>query len=209
LDIRRALGLPDNRPIILVTKGGGEEFAKEDIAGKGSRQMQEALNTKMIDTVLQFAGTKAGLEQYFIVITGFGVTHEHAVRTVAQHQLPNILLKLFTHEVLDFMFASDVVVSRAGANMIGEAVFTSRPQILIPVDVDDEQMANASYMESHSAAVCLRTDTIDAAGFESALSSILQDQSRAQQLVANARGLFPQIDSAVATAAKRVVAFAK
>jgi UDP-N-acetylglucosamine:LPS N-acetylglucosamine transferase len=208
-EVRRTFAVPDDRPIVLVTKGGGEEFAKEDLSGKGSRETQETLNAKLIDTVLEFAGTKSGLEYYFIVITGFGVTHAHAASTITTRNLTNVLLKQFTHEVLDFMVASDVVVSRAGANMIGEAVFTSRPQILIPVDVDDEQMANASYMASHSAAICLGTNTISVGAFSDALSSIVQDDRLSKQLVANARRLFPQIDSAVETAAVRVGTFAK
>jgi predicted glycosyltransferase len=115
LDVRRELGA-DDRPLILVTVGGG---------GDGARLIEtylEALRSGVLDP--------AGLKS--VIVTGPLMAKGKRTDLRSAADIENVTLLEFTHELSSYMAAADLVVSMAGYNTVREALSLRARVLLVP-----------------------------------------------------------------------------
>jgi hypothetical protein len=203
--VRSRLNLPEDKQIVLVTKGGGEDFPLDAVQGKGSRNQQEDLNFKLLETVFEVASmNKEQRNLLFVVITGLGNLYGKALTTIASLALENVRCVQFVPDIIDYIAASDLVIGRGGVSLIGEAARCRRAQILIPVHSDVEQLANANYLSEREAAISIPTDQVTSDLLNSVIKRLLIDLDERTEIANRARALFPQIDEAPLIAAKAI-----
>lgn len=92
-------------------------------------------------------------------------------------------VKDFYYQVEVLYSAADLVVSRAGANTLGEISFYQLPAILLPhPKAGGHQKENALYLEKKGAAIVHLQDRFSPKGFNSSLSKLIQDESLRQSI---------------------------
>ena len=92
-------------------------------------------------------------------------------------------VKDFYYEVEVLYSAADLVVSRAGANTLGEISFYQLPAILLPhPKAGGHQRENALYLEKRGAAVVHLQDEFSSEDFNSSLSKLIQDERLRQSI---------------------------
>ena len=94
----------------------------------------------------------------------------------------------------DLLAAADVVVSRAGANTLGELAATATPAVLIPLPRTQsrgEQLANAELFAAQGAALVLAEEQTDSATLTAALHELRCDAVRRGAWQATWRGSLP------------------
>ena len=95
-------------------------------------------------------------------------------------------VKDFYYEVETLYSAADLVVSRAGANTLGEISFYQLPSILLPhPEASGHQRENALYLEKRGAAIVHLQDKFSSEDFSSSLSKLIQDESLRQNISNN------------------------
>jgi undecaprenyldiphospho-muramoylpentapeptide beta-N-acetylglucosaminyltransferase len=143
-DGRKAFGIPADEPVVLVFGGS-----------RGARSINRAL----------LAGLPKLLEEVHVIhITG---TLDWPEVEKVQHDLPKWQKARYhaypyVHEEMGgALAASDVVVSRAGASILGEYPHFGLPSILVPYPhAWRYQHTNAEYLESQGAAMILPDETL-------------------------------------------------
>ena len=88
----------------------------------------------------------------------------------------------------DLLAAADVVVSRAGANTLGELAATATPAVLIPLPRTQsrgEQLANAELFAAQGAALVLAEEQTDSASLTAALHELRCDAVRRRRMAGN------------------------
>lgn len=87
--------------------------------------------------------------------------------------------------------AADVLICRAGAGVLAEALAFGAPIIAIPYPfaADNHQLENAAYLEAAGAAVCIRRRDTDPAELLAALHELLANEAARRRLSENARAL--------------------
>lgn len=88
----------------------------------------------------------------------------------------------------DLLAAADVVVSRAGANTLGELAATATPAVLIPLPRTQsrgEQLANAELFAAQGAALVLAEEQTDSATLTAALHELRGDAVRRRRMARN------------------------
>ncbi len=104
---------------------------------------------------------------------------------------PNIQLYGYVTGVDAMYRAADVLICRAGAGVLAEALAFGAPIIAIPYPfaADNHQLENAEYLEAAGAAVCIRRRDTDPAEMLAALDQLLSSEAARRQLSENARAL--------------------
>ncbi len=127
--LRRKLGWPLDKPIVLLV-GGGDGMGP---LGKTARAIDESgLDLGLIVVCGRNERLKAGLES---------LTWDNPT-----------LIYGFTREMPDFMRASDILVSKAGPGTIAEALNANLPIILYS-RIPGQEDGNVTYVESEGAGV--------------------------------------------------------
>ena len=135
-DARVALGLADDRPVLLVM---------------GGSQGAQSINQAMVDSLPRLAKAVPGLQ--FIHLTGGGV---EPVRQAYTALGLDAVVRPFLTEMEYALGAADLAVSRSGASSLAEFSAMELPAILIPYPtaVDDHQRINAQSFVDIGAARC-------------------------------------------------------
>jgi UDP-N-acetylglucosamine--N-acetylmuramyl-(pentapeptide) pyrophosphoryl-undecaprenol N-acetylglucosamine transferase len=102
---------------------------------------------------------------------------------------------------------ADLVVCRSGASTVAEIAAAGKPAIFVPFPraADDHQRVNAEALANQGAAVVVEELKLEGVWLAEAISTLLQDARRLQQMSAVARSLaHPNAASDIATMAARV-----
>lgn len=86
----------------------------------------------------------------------------------------------FTERIADFIFASDVVVARAGALTLAEIAALGKPAVLVPYPyaTGGHQLLNAKAVASSGGAVVIRDDELSPQLLEETVAGILSDEEK-------------------------------
>jgi UDP-N-acetylglucosamine--N-acetylmuramyl-(pentapeptide) pyrophosphoryl-undecaprenol N-acetylglucosamine transferase len=172
-DARRALGLPEEASVVLAFGGS-----------QGSRVINRAV------------ATAAGelLERVHLVhLTGSLDLAEVEARRA---ELGASAARWHVHEYLGgadmalALAAADLVISRAGASILGEYPATGLPALLVPLGIaGGHQKANAHVLEEAGAALVIPNDSLDAPRLLSAVTELLDNPTRLRAMAEASRSL--------------------
>ena len=156
-EARRRLGLPADKPLILVT--GGSQGARN-------------LNSLLVEAA------KADPDVHYLVIAG-KMDHER-VQALAEGA-PNITVLGFCSDMPAAYAAADGVIARSGASTLTELSVIGKACLLVPFPfaADDHQTHNARVFTGHGAAVmCHQADLTADTVHQFVHNTVLQPENR-------------------------------
>jgi UDP-N-acetylglucosamine--N-acetylmuramyl-(pentapeptide) pyrophosphoryl-undecaprenol N-acetylglucosamine transferase len=169
---RRALGLAEDVPVVLVTGGSqGSERINGAVLSGLSRLVRRA-------AIVHLSGPA------------------QVARAQAQRELlpesdrPRYQAHAYLHEEMGAALASaDLVIARAGSSSIAEPLAFGVPLVLIPFGaaMNAHQAANARAAADLGAAVILAESDLDGDRLVSTVAGLLDDRARLLRLAANAK----------------------
>lgn len=169
-EARRALGIEDERPLIVSFWGSLG-------AGRMNRMMAEFLSLE-------------AAHEPFHHIHGVGslgwndMQNELKARNldISKHTSLNVLE--YIYDMATVMRAADLVLSRAGASTLAELTALGVPAILVPSPnvTNHHQEKNANLLGSHGAALVLAEEGLDGKRLFAAASGILHDEARRREM---------------------------
>lgn len=173
---RQQLGLPPAEPVVLVFGGS-----------RGARSINRAVVDGIRD-ILALA--------HVVHITGF---LDHAWVQEARSALPASLQRryqahAYLHEEMPAaLAAADLVISRAGASVLGEFPARGLPAVLVPYPhAGRHQEHNARYLTAHGAAVMVADDALKGELVPVVVGLLRDEASRARMARAAASLAQPQ-----------------
>ena len=177
-DARTALGLAEDRPVLLVM---------------GGSQGAQSINQALVGALPRLAKALPGLQ--FIHLTGTG-----SVETVRQAYDAlglSAVVRPFLTEMEYALGAADLALSRSGASSLAEFSAMELPAILIPYPtaVDDHQRLNARSFVDIGAARCFHQKQLTPNLLVSQLSQLFGSPARLEAMA----GAMKQWKSAQAT----------
>lgn len=111
-------------------------------------------------------------------------------KTDATYTYPGYYQLEFAHEILpDLYAASDVIVSRAGANSVYEIMMLQKPNILIPLSARasrGDQIENAAYFKNKGVTTILDDDSLTVTQFIDAINDVY---ARREEIIAKIKAL--------------------
>lgn len=151
----------------------------------GGSQGAKALS----DTILEILPDL--LRHYIVVhstgLGGFGFTSE-CKNKITEDELKRYSEFSFSYNKLEEeMVDSDLIISRAGANAIGEIAKLKKPSILIPYPyaASDHQSKNAKYLEKYGATIIIKQELLKPELLYERINFVLGDQRNTAVLGAN------------------------
>ena len=160
---RKFLGIENNAKPVLLVVGGS----------LGARQIND-----LIKENIQW------LCENFIVVhqTGAKNVEDAYIENSSEEIKNNYKPYAFIYkEMPDVIAASDVVLSRAGANSIWECAVLHKPMVLIPLcgsGTRGDQEDNAGFFEKSDSAVVLARENANAENLKKQLSLLLEESKR-------------------------------
>lgn len=128
--IRNELGAGD-RPLVLVTAGGGED------------------GFRLLSTFLQGRKQQSGSAFHSLIFVGpeMQVDQQQQLRGLAA-EIPALTLLEFSNDVMSYMNAADVIVSMGGYNTITEILSLNKSAVVVPrIRPVEEQWIRATRLE--------------------------------------------------------------
>ena len=113
----------------------------------------------------------------------------------------------FIHDMPNAFAHADLLVCRSGASTVAEVMAAGKPAIFVPFPraADDHQTRNAQALEARGAAVLIPESELTKERLANAVSSLMNDRSRREQMGAKARALtHPQAAAEIAEMASRL-----
>ncbi|MDE0228910.1 MAG: undecaprenyldiphospho-muramoylpentapeptide beta-N-acetylglucosaminyltransferase [Spirochaetaceae bacterium] len=157
---RARLAVPDGMPLLLVTGGSS-----------GARAVNELIH-----------GALPAVARHWFVVHQTGPAWQPPGGGVPPEAAGRYRAVTFVNEgFADLLAAADVVVSRAGANTLGELAATGTPAVLIPLPRTQsrgEQLANARLFAECGAAVAMLEEQASAAKLLAVLEELRTDPAR-------------------------------
>lgn len=132
--IRQELNIDKDERLVLVTPGGGEDgYDLIDNYLRGLAQQSVLFNTHKIRTLI-FCGAEMPLQ------------HQQQIYERTK-ELPGVMVKEFTNDLMSYVNTADLVVSMCGYNTITEVLQKGKKAIVIPrVKPGREQLIRAQSM---------------------------------------------------------------
>ena len=172
---RRAVGCDPRMPLLLVVGGSlGSSF----------------LNGLIASSVPRLSGR-------FFVVHQMGDREYAPSRAVGYYTAP-----FFFRELPDIMAAADLVISRAGANVLAEIATLGKPSLLIPLPASasrGDQIRNAEAFRKGGAALVIPQEKATATVLCSAIISLFEERPQLEEMGRRAR-MLARADSAEAIA---------
>ncbi len=173
-ECRRALGLSDATPVVLVT--GGSQGAKS------------------LNTVIPAALRATELKLQVVHLSGSG--KDDAVRFAyagaEDHGLAVVVRPLAMDMALCYG-AADLVICRGGGGTVAELMATGRPSMIVPYPHhrDQQQLRNGTVLAAAGAAVLVNEDDLTVTAVAPQLRDLLADPDTLRVMGARARALAP------------------
>jgi UDP-N-acetylglucosamine--N-acetylmuramyl-(pentapeptide) pyrophosphoryl-undecaprenol N-acetylglucosamine transferase len=169
-EFRRSFDLLPERPTLLVTG-----------ASQGARTINEAF--------MELAALIGSAGWQVLHLTGQG-DRDRVAQAYGAAQVPAAVLA-FTDRMPEAMFASDLIVSRAGASTLAEILALGKPSILLPYPYhrDRHQWHNAEVLVDAGAAVLvddLKDASANAGQLRPVLADILGNSARRAEMASSA-----------------------
>ena len=133
LEMRQAIGVQPDQPLVLVTSGGG---------GDGYH---------LIDTYLSgVAALPSGQRPKSLIISGPEMPAAQRQSLLEKADaLPEVHIQEFTDDLMSYLAAADLVVSMGGYNTVGEILTLNKSAIVVPrIKPVEEQWIRAQRMDS-------------------------------------------------------------
>ncbi|MGW9415200.1 undecaprenyldiphospho-muramoylpentapeptide beta-N-acetylglucosaminyltransferase [Arthrobacter cupressi] len=168
-DARRALGLDDERPALVVT--GGSSGA-------------QSINRTIADALAALAA--AGVQTLHITGRGKEVTDDAGAPLSAEgyRQVE------YVDGMENVYAAADVLLARAGAATVSEVAAVGVPAVFVPLPVGNgEQALNARALVAGGAALIVDDKALTAGWLERELIPLLRDRQRLEDMAARAERL--------------------
>lgn len=180
---RRALGLPDDQPMILVFGGS-----------LGARRINEAV----VDVATRWADAPRATFRHVIGERDWEL--ERPAR-LAEPGSGYVAVR-YEEDMATALTAADLVVSRAGATTVAELTVVGLGAILVPLPIAtaDHQTANARVLVDAGAAELIVDDELDGDRLEATLEPLLAD-GRAMRAMGAAAAALGRPDAADRVAA--------
>lgn len=163
-EARQALGLTDDRPLVLSYWGSlGADVMNRYMADFLQEEAAEGFPFHHIHGAgRNYKSLTAALEQRGVELTGGAEVREYI------YDMPLV------------MAAADLVVCRAGASTISELTAIAKPCVLVPSPnvTNNHQEKNARVLEHHGAAVVLLEPDIDGAALYREVKDLLADPEK-------------------------------
>ena len=164
---RARMGAPAGVPLLLVTGGSS-----------GARALNELVY-----------GALPELTRHWFVVHQTGAAWRAPVAGGAAPVAGRYrALPFMNEEFPDLLAAADVVVSRAGANTLGELAATATPAVLIPLPRTQsrgEQLTNAELFAARGAALVLAEEQTDPVTLAATLRELRCDGARRRRMARN------------------------
>jgi UDP-N-acetylglucosamine:LPS N-acetylglucosamine transferase len=182
-DARRALGLPLDRTVVLVTTGSlGSKRVNEAVLALASRWSARG------DLAIRHVTGRRDHEAIAAAVPPPGPLHYDVV--AYEDRMPLALS------------AADVAVTRAGAGTCTELAAFGVPAIMVPLPIAtrDHQTANATVLADGGGAVVVPDGELDVDRLEDELAPLVDDATR-RRAMADAMAAQARLDAAAAAAA--------
>lgn len=162
----------NSKPTIFITGGS-----------QGSRKISNAIE-KILPTLLQ---------KYFI-IHQIGKSDHEKISTGLKDKMSKELSKNYhsfafsIEENFKAFINSDLIISRAGANTIGEIAALKRASILIPYPYasSDHQTKNAKYLEKIGGAIVIKEENLNEKSLQERIDYLMNDKKNLEIIGENA-----------------------
>jgi len=211
------------RKIILT----GNPIRPEILQGSKDRAAEEFKLVKNLPTILVLGGSQGAqkINDIFLrlvpqIVAKAQVIHvsgadnyEGIKKEITDWQIPHSenyhLFPFLFEDLKDAYAASDLVVSRAGANNLAEIISLAKPVILIPLSTSagDHQLKNAYYYATRGAAMLLEEANLTPNMLYDAIFGILENREKQMQMVRAERAL--AIPDAAEKIAEEIINLAK
>lgn len=123
------------------------------------------------------------------VIQQVGENNEHIYEDYPENLKARIYTDRFLSPLIDFLGASDLVVSRAGATVIAELAALERPSVIIPHPelTGGHQLENAKFLQQKDAAIVVDEQSAlrDATMMKKGLADLIKSQKLRKKLAQN------------------------
>ncbi len=132
--IREELGIAKDEKLVLVTPGGGEDgYALITNYLQGLAQQKDCFVQQKIQTLI-FCGAEMPPQ------------HQQQIKRQAK-ELPGVIIKEFTNDMMSYVNTADLVVSMCGYNTITEVLQKGKKAIVVPrIKPGREQLIRAQSM---------------------------------------------------------------
>lgn len=187
----------------------GNPVRQEILRGDKERAINEFGLRRDLPTILILGGSQGSqkinnivLEAVVKIVSKAQVIHQCGIsnyedvkKTIVDFGLTNIenyhLYPFLLDNLNDAYAASDLVVSRAGANNIAEIINLNKPVILIPLpnSASGHQLKNAYYFSSKGAALLLDETNLTPNMLYDAIFGILENKTKQVQMIRATRQL--------------------
>jgi UDP-N-acetylglucosamine--N-acetylmuramyl-(pentapeptide) pyrophosphoryl-undecaprenol N-acetylglucosamine transferase len=153
---RRICGFQDNKPVLLIIGG--------------------SLGSKFINDIIRNNLEKLLVKYNIVHICGKGNEEQKLKNTKGYKQFEYI-----SEELPHIMSVADIVVSRAGANVIFELLALKKPNLLIPLSKKSsrgDQILNAASFEKSGYSIVLQEENLSQKIFINKLNELYEDRHK-------------------------------
>ncbi len=150
----------------------------------GGSQGSVAINNIILNVIFNLCG---GIDVQFLHITGirnYKVVKKRFLRIFKNEKVSNYKILPYVHDMHFAYAASNLIISRAGANTIAEIICLGIPSILIPFPyaTDDHQLKNAKILGDIGAAIVIPENELNINELTDLIFSLIKDEKRLKKM---------------------------
>lgn len=161
--------LATNQPRILITGGSLGAQILDDVAPSAVAGLSPALKKKLFVVHQTRPESVARLQRFYAM---------HGVRA-------NVLS--FIHDMAGEMSAAQLVIGRAGASTVVELQTIGRPAILVPLNINPDQAANAAAFAGQGAGFAVAQDKFTEKWLSATIAELFGNKARLAKMAEKAR----------------------